>query len=209
MDFTSPPVCYCRNTESFRDDSAQMAKLHTNRPKVWFRNTLPWLTQSKFEELYFFGVNKWSKFCNVEATKALTEGSADWIITCVRMDGRGQVLADMMLPGPRPQHGRFDATEDSNEKQLWLTAGHEGGHGYGLLHFDASPPPEWMEPRLNMGLDGPQAAEAKLMVSWFGEPKQTPVDPLPPVAWPKAVNGSIEVDIDGVKWRAAGPLKRV
>ena len=36
----------------------------------------------------------------------------------------------------------------------------EGGHGYGLLHLDPQPPPEWMEPRLNMGLDGPQAAEA-------------------------------------------------
>lgn len=177
--FQSGGVCYCRNAESFRLNASQFQKLHTNFPKVWFAGTLPWLSQSRFEELFFFGVNKWSLVANVRADKALTEGSADWIVRPSRIDGRGNVLADMYLPGPRPQIMRIDVSEDANERQLWQTAGHEGGHGYGLMHFDPSPPAEWMEPRLNPAIDGPQAAEAKLMASVYGEPATKPSNPTP------------------------------
>jgi len=173
-------VIRCRNTEQFGDGSPAL-RLRTNRPKVWFAASLPGMPLTKLKEIFFRGVNKWALVSNVRAIEATSQAEADWIIVPSRIDGKNGVLADMMMPGPQPQYMRLDVAENASEEQLEQTCMHEGGHGFGLFHTPAGPPPEVMDPSLNMSVRTPQAAEAKLMESMYGPPLTQPgPQPLPP-----------------------------
>jgi len=203
-DFTAP-IWACRNTEQFGDGSPAL-KMHTNRPKVWFAASLPGMPLAKLKEIFFRGVNKWALVANVLAIDAKSQGEADWIIVPSRIDGKNGVLADMMLPGPRPQYMRLDVAENASEDQLEQTCMHEGGHGYGLFHTPAGPPPEVMDPSLNMSVRTPQAAEAKLMESMYGAPVVAPPS-APPSGPSRSVKVEVKTVIDGQTWGAAGPMK--
>jgi hypothetical protein len=198
----------CRNTEQFGDGSPAL-RLQTNRPKVWFAATLPGMPMASLKEIFFRGVNKWSLVANVKAVEAANQAEADWIIVPSRIDGKNGVLADMMMPGPRPQYMRLDVAENASEDQLEQTCMHEGGHGYGLFHTPAGPPAEVMDPSLNMSVRTPQAAEAKLMESMYGAPMQPKPTPQPdPIPTPSSIKGEIRVTLNGETWVASGPLKK-
>lgn len=171
------PQYRCGNPETLA--TAQLNKLRTNRPKVWFEGSPPGYTTAQWKALYFEWANKWSRVANVECSEAGSRASAHWIVTVIRMDGRNGVLADATLPGPAQQQNRYDVSDTTNPRQLGQTVLHEVGHLYGLVHLESSPPPDVMEPSLNPALSEPQTTESKLMASMYGPPAVAPVPAQP------------------------------
>lgn len=169
--------CVCGNPETLA--TAQLNKLRTNRPTVWFEGAPPNYTLAAWKALYFEWANKWTKVANVECSEASSRAAANWIVVVVRMDGRNGVLADAELPGPPQQRNRYDVSDTANQLQLGQTVLHEVGHLYGLVHLESSPPPDVMEARLNPALSEPQATESKLMASMYGPPRVLPPVPSP------------------------------
>lgn len=180
MDYHAPQY-RCGNPETLA--TAQLNKLRTNRPKVWFEGTLPGWRLSDWKALYFEWANKWSLVANVECSEAATRQEAHWLVVPARIDGTNGVLADAHLPGPAQQVNRYDVSDTAKPTQLGQTVMHEVGHLYGLVHLESSPPPDVMEATLNPNLHEPQATESKLMASMYGPPKTPAPSPTPAGAW--------------------------
>ena len=170
------PEIICRNAEQFGDGSAAVFLLRTNRPTWYLANELPWLGRAKLEEYIQAGFDMWTVVCDVKATRAAStdaaQKAAQFRFEVAQIDGAGGVLADMQLPHPQlfQQRCRLDVAEQALEEWFPTIFGHEDGHGFALQHWDAAPPPELMEARLNKQVRTPQAAEAALMRTWYGEP---------------------------------------
>lgn len=187
------PTYRCGNPETLA--TAQLNKLRTNRPKVWFEGTLPGWKLADWKALYFEWANKWSKVANVECSEAATRQEAHWIVVPARIDGTNGVLADAHLPGPSQQVNRYDVSDTARPTQLGQTVLHEVGHLYGLVHLESSPPPDVMEASLNPNLFEPQATESKLMASMYGPPK-SPAPPPSPTA-PGTLTATIRLADNG------------
>jgi len=144
---------------------------------------------------------------------------ANLVLKLARIDGGSGILGDCMIPPPGATTDNTQLVMRCDTGEKWgifegnVQGGidfyrfflHEFGHGNGQGHQPVSV----RRPAIIQPMYGPlrnlQDADKEEYVRRYGG-KTTPV--VPP-GGARIVKGTIEVEIDGVKWRADGPLKRV
>ena len=178
---------FCNNPEMFGDGSA-VFKLPNNRPTFFVKDALPGISRESLISACATAFGRWSEVCDVVFTLTTDINNARFVVIAHDFGSPGGVLADCELPTP----GKDRQLIRLDVREPWIIAGnpppnridlvtvlcHEMGHGIGLVHLPASPPPDLMEPTYNPSVNKPQTTEAGMMAKLYGNP--LPKTPTPP-----------------------------
>ena len=161
--------------------------------------------------------------CGLTFEDVASQHNANLIINLARMDGPSGVLADCGVPMGNVSTDRTQLPMRLDTGEKWILSAtptgnvidfqrvflHEALHFCGLGHKPNSiREPALISPMYSPAIRNLQPADKAELVRRYGTPKPVVVPPGPP-GGARVVYGTHVIEIDGVKWQAAGSYKRL